>query len=165
MAESQPNGLEIIIQAIKTEQDGIEFYMKSAETTEDKKGQDIFRQLAIDEKNHLELLEKQYKQLKNDMKWAKLPEIKKVMSYQDSALFPKGKEAFEKSVTKKSGEIDAILFGLDIENKSFDLYNRSANDIEDAIAKEMFEFLAAEERGHFDILMMRYQYLTGHPGY
>lgn len=165
MSESLPNELEILAQAIKTEQDGIEFYLKSAETTEDKKGQDVFRQLARDEKNHLELLQRQYNSLKNDKKWTRFPEIGKIMSKQDSPLFPKGKEAFEKAVTQKSNDIDAILFGLDIENRSFELYNTSASGSADAVGKDMFEFLAGEEREHFNLLMMRYQYLTGHPGY
>lgn len=160
-----PDELEILAQAIKTEQDGIEFYLKAAETTEDKNGQDTFRQLARDEQNHLELLQRQYNSLKDDKKWTRFPEIKKIMSEQDSPLFPKGKEAFEKAVTKKSGDIDAVLFGLDIENRSFELYKRSASDTADSAGKDMFEFLAGEEREHFNLLMMRYEYLTGHPGY
>lgn len=165
MSEGLSNALEILAEAIKAEQDGIEFYLKAAETTEDKKGQDAFRQLAGDEKNHLQLLQKQYKSLKEEGKWTRFPEIRKIMSDLDSPLFPKGKEAFEKTVTQKSGEIDAVLFGLEIENKSFEIYKGSASGTSDTAGKDMFEFLAGEEREHFNLLMMRYQYLTGHPGY
>lgn len=165
MSDVIQNAIEILAKAIKTEQDGIEFYLKAAESTEDKNGQDAFRQLAKDERNHLELLQKQYKSLKDEAKWTRFPEIKKIMSDLDSPLFPKGKEAFEKTVTKKSSEIDAVLFGLDIETRSFELYKGSASDTSDTTGKDMFEFLAGEEREHFNLLMMRYQYLTSHPGY
>jgi rubrerythrin len=71
----------------------------------------------------------------------------------------------EKAVTAKSGDLDALLFGLDIENRSYDFYRRAAVETTDALGKAVFEFLAGEERGHFDILMMRYQYLTGSAGW
>lgn len=50
--------------------------------------------------------------------------------------------------TGKSSDLDALLFGLDIENRSYDLYRRAASETTNAEGKAMFEFLAEEERGH-----------------
>ena len=83
----------------------------------------------------------------------------------DKPLFPGGKEALEKVVTDKSSDLDAVLFGLEIEIKSYDLYRTTSLETTDPIGKEMFEFLAGEERGHFNILMMRYEYLAGPIGW
>jgi len=158
-------GLEILKQAMQVEQEGREFYLKAAETTQDEKGQQMFRTLASDEKNHFDLLQRQYNALKQDERWIEFPEIKKTQLDWDKPLFPKGKEALEKAATAKSSDLDALLFGLDIENRSYDFYRRAAVETTDALGKAMFEFLAGEERSHFDILMMRYQYLAGSVGW
>lgn len=165
MTEGLPGGMEVLVPAIKLEQDGVDFYLKAAETTQDEKGRHAFLQLARDEKNHLELLERQYKSLKDDLKWTRFPEIRKITGEFTSSIFPQDAESFKKVITQQSKELEAVLFGLDIEKKSFELYKQSASRISDTIAKEMFEFLAGEEMEHFNILMMRYEYLTGHPGY
>ncbi|MBI4186617.1 MAG: hypothetical protein HY530_03810 [Chloroflexi bacterium] len=47
----------------------------------------------------------------------------------------------------------------DIETKSYDLYRKAASDTAALLGKQTFEFLAEEERKHFDILMMRYDSL------
>jgi len=158
-------GLEILKQAMQVEQEGREFYLKAAETTQDEKGQQMFRTLASDEKNHFDLLQRQYNALKRDERWIEFPEIKKTQLDLDKPLFPKGKEALEKAAIAKSSDLDALLFGLDIENRSYDFYRRAAVETTDALGKAMFQFLAGEERGHFDILMMRYQYLASPSGW
>ncbi len=94
-------------------------------------------------------------------KWIGSPEIKPVSISLDKPLFPKGREALEKAITTKSSDWDALLFGLDIETRSYDLYRKAASETNDPLGKQMFEFLAGEERGHFDILMMRYDSLFG----
>ena len=51
------------------------------------------------------------------------------------------------------------------ETKGFDMYRRAAIETADTFGKAMFEFLAGEEKSHFDILMMRYEYLFGPTGW
>lgn len=99
--------------------------------------------------------------MREDRKWAGFPEVKKTRIDLDKPLFSKGKEALEKGATAKSSDLDALLFGLDIEDRSYDLYRRAALETVEPLGKAMFEFLAGEERGHFDIIMMRYEYLAG----
>ena len=83
----------------------------------------------------------------------------------DKPLFPKGREALEKAVTIKSSDRDALLSGLDVEIKSYDLYRRAASEIREPLGKQMFEFLAGQEESHFNILMMRYDALFGPVGW
>lgn len=153
--------MEILRQAMQIEQEGQEFYLKAAQTTKDKKGQEMFDMLAKDEQNHFQIIRKQYNALKSRNKWISSPEIKKTHINLNEPLFPKDKETFEKVITTKSNDIDALLFGLDIENKSYDLYYKAASETTDTLGKTMFEFLAGQERGHFNILMMRYEFLSG----
>jgi rubrerythrin len=157
--------LGILRQAMKIEQEGHEFYLKAAHTTQDEKGQETFATLAEDESRHLQLIQKQYESLTHESQWASLTEIKPSSIPIDKPLFPRGKKALEKTVSIQSTETQALLFGIDIENRSYDLYRKGAAKIRHPLGKQVFEFLASEERGHFNILMMRYEYLAGPIGW
>lgn len=161
MTEEIATALAVLKEAMQIEQEGCEFYMEAAQTTQGEKGQEIFRDLASDEENHLRLIQKQYNALTSQSKWVSSPEIKPMRIDLGKPLFPKGSEALEKAIKTKSRDSDALLFGLDIESKSFDMYCRAAIKTADARGKAMFEFLAGEERSHFNILMMRYESLSG----
>ena len=136
------------------EQEGRNFYLKAAQTTKDKKGQELFKTLADDEGNHYNLLKSQSDALRKRGGWVVSPEVKKVKIDLSKPIFPRGIEALKKKVTEQSDDKDALLFGLDIENKSYDLY-RQAN-VTDATGKEMFAYLADQEMGHFNLLMQRF---------
>jgi rubrerythrin len=89
------------------------------------------------------------------------PGIKLTSVDLDKPIFPRGKQALEKAVTIKSSDMDALLIGLDIEIRSYDLYRPAALKTTDTLGREMFQFLAGEEMRHFNILMMRYDSLFG----
>jgi len=165
MTEEIDTALAVLKRAMQVEQEGREFYMKAAQTTRDETGQKTFRILASDEENHLRLIKRQRDALTSESMWISFPEVKPVQIDLDKPLFPEGKEALAKTFTAKSRDSDALLFGLDIETRSFDMYRRASVETADALGKAMFEFLAGEEKGHFDILMMRYEYLTGPIGW
>lgn len=153
--------LTILERAMDIEQEGQGFYLKASQTTRDEKGREIFATLAGDEQKHYNLIRRQYDALTKEEKWREFPEIKPITSSLERPLFPIGKEALKKAITDKSSDRDALLFGLEIETKSYNLYCGAASETEAPLGKRMFEFLAGEERGHFNILMMRYDALFG----
>ena len=161
MTEDTNAALKILEQAMDIEQEGRQFYMKAAQTTQDKKGREIFITLADDEKKHHNLIERQHKALTSEGNWVSSPEIKPTEIDINKSLFPEGQEALEKVVKIESNDWDALMFGLHIEMKSYELYRKSALRIEDPLGKQMFEFLAGQEQSHWDTLMMRYDALFG----
>jgi rubrerythrin len=162
MAEDAKAALEVLERAMVLEQEGRSFYLQAAKTTQDENGKETFTNLADDEQTHFQLIKRQHDSLTSDKKWVSSPEVRAVTVDLDKPLFPKGKEALEKAITKKSSDWDALLFGLDIESRSFDFYRKAASDTADPQGKSMFEFLAGEEMEHFNILMMRYEALFGY---
>ena len=126
MTEDVIDSLEVLRRAMEMEQEGREFYLKAAQTTQDEKGQETFRMLAGDEKNHFDLIQRQYNALGEHKGWIDLPGVKKTQVELDKPLFPRGKGALEQAVSTKSSDLDALLFGLDIEMKSYDLYRQAA---------------------------------------
>ena len=161
MEESIADALEILKQAMQIEQEGHEFYLKTAQSTQDEGGKNTFRTLANDEKNHLSLAARQYNSLKEDQVWIELPKAKTESIDADKPLFPRDRAAIPVS----SDAADALLFGLDIETKSYELYSKAASKTSNPRGKAMYEFLAMEEIRHFDLLMMRYDQLSGAPGW
>jgi len=150
--------LSILEQAMKIEQEGRSFYLKAAGSAPDEKGRKTFATLAQDEGKHYRLIKKQHTALTQSHRWLKSAEVKAVELDLNEALFP-GQDALQKLA--RSSDREALLFGLDIEVRSYDLYRKAASETGDTLGKQMFEFLAGEERGHFNILMMRYDGLFG----
>jgi rubrerythrin len=161
MAEDVKTALGILEQAMEIEQEGNQFYLQAAQTTQDKKGQEMFTALADDEQKHHDLIKRQHNSLTSDGNWVGSSEIEPVAVDLDKPLFPRGEESLEKVVKINSNDWDALMFGLHIEMKSYDLYRKAASQIEDNLGKQMFEFLAGQEQTHSDILMMRYDFLFG----
>lgn len=165
MKDELTAALTALRQAMQIEAEGHQFYVKAAEATEDEKVQQTFRALAKDEENHLRMVRRQYDSLTSAKEWVTFPEAKGKPIDLDKPLFPKGREALEKAVAAKSGDLDALLFGLDIESRSHELYRKAALETPSAQGKAMYEFLVGEEQSHFDILMMRYEYIAGPIGW
>lgn len=147
--------IELLRRAMGIEQEGRNFYLKAAQTTQDKKGQEIFKTLANDEGNHYNLLKSQHDTLREKGNWVVSPEVKKVSVDLGKPIFPRGIEALKKKVTEKSDDRDALLFGMDIEIRSYDLY-RQAN-VTHASGKLMFAYLTEQEMGHLNLLMERFE--------
>lgn len=165
MAEEVNFALGILKRAMNIEQEGYDFYLKASQITGDAKGREMFSILAGDEEKHYSLIERQYKALVNDGEWIDSPGIRPVSIDLEKPLFPPGKEGPGDVITSLTGDREALLFGLDIEIKSYDLYRKAALGTSSDPGKKMFEFLAGEERGHFDILMVRYDQLFGPVGW
>ena len=148
--------LAALNQAIELELEGQRFYLEAAERTSNPKGAEMFRSLADDEVIHERILRRQLDALDKGEGWI-LPEgVAEVTSDLTAPLFPEGEEAFQKTVRPDASDLDALLFALQIENESFNLYRELAQTTDDPNGKRMYEYLADAERGHFEQLMLNY---------
>jgi rubrerythrin len=149
--------LQALRQAIRLEQDGYKFYTEVAERMSDTRGKEMFLSLADDEKLHLRIVQDQYEALKGGQEWVSFREVVEFEPVDlDKSLFPPEKEA----VSSEASDTDALLFALQIENESYELYKKAASETGDPAGKKMYQFLADQERTHFDILMLNYEHLT-----
>jgi rubrerythrin len=155
--------LSVLTQAMKLEMDGKAFYLMAAGISDDPETTAMFRTLAEDEEHHYNYIERQYNQRKDGKDWLPIPELEKVEAVDaKEPIFPAGKQV-PKILPDKPTLEDALLFGLDAEVKSYELYTQSVKQTKNPNAREMFEKLAAAERGHFDTLMMRYESYFDYP--
>ncbi|MBN1937430.1 MAG: ferritin family protein [Anaerolineae bacterium] len=153
------DALNVLKKALKLEQDGRAFYLQAAERTVDLKGKSMFASLADDEVKHAEMIERQIAALAEGKDWLPIDLVAQGVDL-ESPLFPQGKEAFEKAVAADSNELEALAFALQIENDSYELYAKMAKMADDLNARQMYGYLAAAERTHFNLLMSNYESLS-----
>jgi rubrerythrin len=160
--------LTALNQALELEIQGQRFYLEAAECTTDPKGAEMFRSLADDEVIHERILRRQLDALTQGEGWVPvlsmvegLPEgIAEVTADLAALIFPQSEKVCGEALRPDESDLDALLFALQIENKSFDLYREMAGKIEDPNGKRMYEYLANAERGHFEQLMLNYEHLS-----
>jgi rubrerythrin len=157
--------LSALNQAIELEVKGQRFYLKAAECTTNPKGAEMFRSLADDEVIHERILRRQLDALTQGEGWVKssllLPEgVDEVTADLTALIFPEGEKVCEETLRPDESDRDALLFALQIENESFNLYREMAQTTEDPNGKRMYEYLAQTERGHFELLMLNYEHLS-----
>lgn len=91
----------------------------------------LFRQTAIDEMRHLEMLAERVLFLKGDVE-----------------MVPSG------PITQNQDPEEILKMAMDMEMAAVETYNKSAGECAanaDSASKQMFEALVADEEGHFDI--------------
>lgn len=165
MDESGKGMLEVLREAMRIEAEGRQFYRRAAEAIDDKTLRQTFSDLAGDEEAHLKVVKQHYDALSGGGHWQDVPGVQRRRLDWDRPIFPKGREAVQQAVASTDTPQEALLFGLSMETRSFDLYHRAATGAVEAQQKEMFQFLAGEERHHWDLLMMRYEALSGPTGW
>jgi rubrerythrin len=163
MADKSP--MNVLEEAKCLEQQGQAFYREAAKKVKDPKGKKIFRKLAKDEVMHERLIQREILHLIKEGYWVELLETQGPACELVPNIFPQGREGLEKAVEADPTEVDAILTGLDIETKSYDLYRTQAESVKDPVAKRLYEFLAGQERAHFDLLMSNYEAMVRFGGW
>jgi rubrerythrin len=148
---------DVLAQALKLELDGEEFYRRMIGRMEDEAGKAMFQQLADDEIDHYNYIKRQYEVLQGGGAWSTIPEMDLVASIDAvSVVFPPAEKVLS-DLPENPSEEDALLFGLNIESKSFQLYYNSAQQAHDPGASKLFMQLAGAEQRHFEVLMQRYE--------
>ena len=168
MSTANKAALVALNQAIELEVKGQRFYLEAAECTMNPKGAEMFRSLADDEVIHERILRRQLDALTQGEGWVPvlsvvegLPEgIAEVTADLADLIFPEGEKVCEETLRPDESDLDALLFALQIENESFNLYRELAQTTEDPNGKRMYEHLAKAERGHFEQLMLNYEHLS-----
>jgi rubrerythrin len=152
--------LTALNQAIELEIEGQRFYLKAAECATDPKGAEMFHSLADDEVSHERILRRQLDALTQGEGWV-LPEgVDEVTANLAALIFPQSENVCEETLRPDESDLDALLFALQIENQSFNLYREMAEKTKDPNGKRMYAYLADAERGHFERLMLNYEHLS-----
>ncbi|MBE3593201.1 MAG: ferritin family protein [Thermoanaerobacter sp.] len=129
--------------AIQMEKDGEKYYKEQAQKNKGNELENLFLDLANDEKKHAEIIENWAKKNIFDLKESEI--IKKFTN-----VF-KNKDEVKSNVRFKPEQLEIYQFALKIENESIDLYEKMLKESKDDLEKRLFEFLIREENRHKEI--------------
>ncbi len=153
--------LSIIIQAIQLEEDGEKYYREAAARVHNPLARTTFEKLAEWEEEHKQLLRAYYDAMQQ-RGWPAMSEmrVKGVDVKQEAAsIFAQALEQIEGAIPKEMELTDLYQGALEMERESIDLYRTQAGQTDDENAREFFEHLVEQERGHLNLLATTLEYL------
>jgi len=143
------SALDILKTAILLEKRGKAFYETVAAKTDDLEVRKIFSIMASEEQLHIEFLSQHYVNFESNG------------NFQKGGIKPMADESIagmvlSQDITKRISaagfEAAAISAAIDMENKAIEVYSKRASESNDAVERELFDFLANWERSHHKIL-------------
>ena len=149
---------DILKQAIIMENRGKSLYEMVANQTPNEEVKNIFKTMADEEQAHIEFLSKQFTHYKKNKKFDKnqLEALAKEDAIANSILT----EKIKKDISGAGFESAAISAAIDMESKSIEVYEQRAKESDDPNEKELYQWLADWEKGHYQLLLDLNKQLT-----
>lgn len=147
----------ILKTAIQVEINGYTAFQRMARETEDDNGRRMFHQLAQDEIEHRELLEKQLAHLEA----GGVLTVVHIPPSRIEKLIPAIREKQQRTKGGSGlGETDALKTALDLERKAADFFREKAAEVDAPEAREMFIRLAEWEDSHFELIQAELDHIN-----
>ena len=150
MDESTKRIAEGLRKAMRAEHEGRHFYLMAAESTQDAKGQETFKDLAEEELDHFNYLKKHYESV---LKTGKV-DATAVLGEQKAlgGTHPIFSEEIKTRVKDAHYEMTALSIGIQLELSAVNFYRAEAEATSDPQVKKLHEELAKWEQGHLAAL-------------
>jgi rubrerythrin len=158
MTKEQETTTGALKTAIQMEIDGKEFYLKSSQASNNDLGKKLLKKLAGEEDIHRQVFERIYQDLSAKKGWPKTN-----VSFDGGqglrTVFSQAMEAMAKDTKAIPTEIDAVQTAMEMENKTYDFYNKRSGLATFPGEKEYYEAIAAQEREHHRVLLDYFEFL------
>ncbi len=145
--------------ALENEEKEREFYLEQARKTKNMAGKNMFKQIADEEKEHFEVLQKLYHKWEQQKKWPETVPLKVKQSLAGTILKSmSGKKSARINGTDQ--ELKAVRTAIDFEARGVALYSKLAKQCQDPKEIAFFNMLASVEREHMLSLKDTEEFLT-----
>ncbi|MFC2062798.1 ferritin family protein [Chloroflexota bacterium] len=164
MATEQDKTLAALQAAIQMEIDGQEYYQRASEGSGNQLGRELFRSLAAEETLHRRKFEEIYGAIREKKAWPVTdfqPDGGKKLRTIFAAAIEETGTGFKAAAT----ELGAVQIAMDMESRSYDLYQGWSQTAASGTEREFYRALAAEEREHHLVLLDYYEYLKDPAGW
>ena len=150
--------VKILDLGIESEKTGLVTYLGFARSTRDLTGKNMFIRLALDEFEHMTLLERQKDSLLEGKSWVKA----RIERSEIEEIVPRlvAREVRSRG-EEGQNELSALRTALDLEERGIAFYEQQASGAASDDAKKMFERLAEMERAHAELIQAQIDYITG----
>jgi rubrerythrin len=164
--------LAVIGTAIQNEVAGQRFYNDAAFYCIDPWAKEVFSTLAAEEEAHTRLLLAEYESVAAHGLWLdrNVAEARGANVDITRFTFPDGKPAkdlfppewsADREIDRRSDDLDALAFGIELERQAIDLYGQAAGEAEDPAARVAYRFLVEEETRHYEELKAQWEKQAG----
>lgn len=143
--------------ALQMEMEGIKFYTDLANKTFNPMGKAMFRSFVEDEKLHakrLRLLLTAHNEISQLEEDSSSNPKERLLS-----IFQKIGDELKKEVHANTNDIEAVKLAMGIEENGIRFYEEASEKTIDTRDKEVYHFLAGEEKMHYSILKNSLEYL------
>lgn len=153
-----PNALlEALKTAYEAEKEGLRAYLKYAKQTKVNTGKNMFVQLALDEVDHMELIENFMEKMMSGQPFEHVA----IPKSRISKFMPNEKDLKLKALGKAElGDEEALKLALSHEEKAMNFYKKEAEKATDPKVKNLFQKLAEVEKKHFDIIQAEIDFIS-----
>jgi rubrerythrin len=154
-------GLQI---AIKMEEDGKAFYLKSSKSSVNQLGAQLFKNLAAEEDIHREVFKTIYNKIKTRQQW---PNTKFVADGGKHlhTVFAAAMEKMDKQFTPVQTELDAVKTAIAMENRTLDYYRKCLEESLLDTEKQFYEELTMQESEHSRVLQDYFEFYNNPASY
>ncbi len=153
--------LKILQAAIKMEEDGRKFYLKSSKTAKNAVAKKLLVSLADQELLHIERIKEISYGLKEDLDWNDFAKtITKDAKKKLTLVFRPLSASEKKKLKADPSSLEAITIAMKKETKSYDYYDKQSKVTDIRIAKVFYNRLKKEEEHHYELLEEAYSMLS-----
>jgi len=157
--------LSVIKQAMELEDEGRQYYLQATARAQNPLAKNTFQWLAEQEEEHKQYFMAYYQAMEEEHEWPPMSQIE--VSAHDArqeaaSIFQQAIAQIEEGVPEDIELSELYNGAMEFERKSIDLYRTQAEQATEDNAREFYEFLTEEERGHLNLLATTLEYLD-HP--
>ena len=145
--------------AIRMEVDGQRYYTGQAALMKNAAGKRLFIQLALEEDDHRHRFEAVFAAITRTQGWPG-PIKRKGMVAGIKTVFAGWVVERGAHPVAAQTELDAVKRAIAMENVSYELYQGRFEQAVEPAQKDFYAALAAEEKGHYLVLVDYYEYMT-----
>ena len=164
MATEKDKTLGALRVAIQMEIDGKEYYLKASRESSNELGKRLLASLAAEEDVHRQKFEEIYEAIRNKKAWP-VTNFHPDRGKRLRNIFAMAIEEMGTKVKAPDTELEAVQSAMDMENKTYDFYQKRAKDATYDAESDFYKTLAAEEREHHLVLLDYYEYLKDPAGW
>ena len=148
---------EGLMKAIQAENYGRSFYLMAAGSTQDPKGQEVFRTLAEEEEEHAAFLRAHYDSVVRSGKLDANASLGKQAELSDG--WPIFSDQLKGRIKDAGFEMTSLSIGIQLEQDAMTFYREQADRHDDPEVSKLFRFLSDWESGHYKALLKQYDAL------
>lgn len=152
--------LEALQLALKTEEDGYQYYTDASQRSQHPLVKKFFAAVANDERGHVVLIKDFYKALKASPTGdVKLPDAPADYKKRLKTIFENARKEIKGTITPDTGILDVYRHSMDLETKAANFYKERAQKTKHQQVKKLWDWLFLFESDHYRMFSETLSYL------